>query len=112
MPDPAAFRKAFHLTPFTTWSRRQHTLLHIQIQHIQVERYRWYQFPLQLTIRSTASAATLARDFRAWVSRPRVVYSRYGNPYACSIGHVQVQATAKPHLYRVNALGQGRRIYG
>ena len=117
MPEPAAFLAAWDLRQGRTF-QRHHTLLRLRIQHVVVERYRRYAFPLDIDIRSTRPAAEVLRAFSHLVSRPRVVLSRYGNPYLChllprSIRRLRTQTTAQGtplYIYRLTSYGQARRI--
>ena len=124
MPNPRAFLGAFGL--FKGAQIADGIILNkVKIQHIVVEKYRKYTFPLVVEVSSIYnSSAFVLNQFETYINGNKVVNSQYGNPYNCFIrdcsiklsGSQQLISTKKDepmpkvNIYSITCMGYGNRI--
>ena len=93
MPDASTYLKAFGLKEGLVLAG--YRLVKLSIQHIEIERYRRYQYPTSMVWESLSDATSSSLDLlveELWhmTKESRTVHSRYGNPYLCSFGRLTI----------------------
>lgn len=119
MPALKAFLHAYGFDAPMTVAGFRLVPASVRGEHVQVERFRRYQYPLQMEFLDASGhgdvAALLAALTVAW-ERPRTVDSHYGNPYRCVIDVPRVVSTVKRldggRLVQLAAMGHGVRVFG
>ncbi len=81
MPSATRFRKGFGLPDIgekiSGW-----VVESSEIEHIPIKRYRKYRYPIHYEFEGSGDISTLKSLFN---QSSRIIYTRYGNPYRCSI---------------------------
>ena len=112
MPAVAAFLRGFSLTK--KLSLAGYNLTDIQSDHVVVETYRRYQFPLILTFQTTSpnpDIDSFAAALHQLLSQHHTINSQYGNPYGCYFLSMEYQSVSADHrTVVIKALGEGVRI--
>jgi hypothetical protein len=124
MPNPMAFLKGFGLNKGVQVGDAK--ILKVSIKHIVIEQYKVYEFPMTIEVQvpkllgqTTTPFTTLdynthiSQQFGAFVSKPTIINSQYGNPYLCSIDNIDIQpkqAMMDHYMYfTITCLGRGIR---
>jgi hypothetical protein len=58
----------------------------IDIAHVEVNRFKLYQYPIRITFRRPLTEAEVAA-VRDQCAGHRVIASQYGNPYRCTVSN-------------------------
>lgn len=86
---------------------------HILIEHQQIIRYEKYQYPIELTfqpLNQNADLNQLYQDLMNYTKDSRVIYSKYGNPYNCTLTNWQIQKI-NDHEVLAHTVGEGVKIH-
>jgi hypothetical protein len=119
MPNPRAFLDAFNLFKGSLLAD-DIKIEKVSIKHIVEEKYKYYTFPLVLTIISSQSATHVKSTVSEILKTHKVVLSQYGNPYDCYITDFKIESKGiqmrigepKPitKTYQLTCIGHGKRI--
>lgn len=87
MPEINEYINGFNLKNLTLGNFQ---LKNINIRHEQIVRYNKYQYPTKLTFEYLSNdyptyenITKFISDFNQYISTPRKIFTRYGNPYMC-----------------------------
>ena len=89
-----------------------YTLTEINGDHIQIARYRKYEYPLTLTFspQFENSPEILISEFSKYTSGTRIIYTRYGNPYKCTFGNPEISSILPNGDVTISSTGHAYRI--
>lgn len=107
MPDIGDFLSGFNLLIHETIGKYE--LVYIQADHIMIQRYRQYQYPIELIFNGIGDVNNLISQVKQQISGNRVIHSRYGNPYSCRIEYLDHSQTS-PGRVIIKLLGYSTRI--
>lgn len=119
MPNPRAFLDAFNLRKNVVISD-DIKITHVSIKHIVEEKYKYYTFPLAITVESSHAATSVKESVSDFLKTHKIVNSQYGNPYDCYVTSFKIESVgiqlrvgeSKPKVktYKITCLGHGKRI--
>jgi hypothetical protein len=119
MPNPRAFLDAFDLRKNAVISD-DIKITHVSIKHIAEEKYKYYTFPLVITVESSKSATSVKEAVSHALKSHKIVNSQYGNPYDCYIQDFKIESKGiqlrigepKPKVktYKITCMGHGKRV--
>ena len=82
----------------------------VQIEHIVLERYKRYEFPIKITV-ECKDEDNLQNVSRYLLDQGhKIVNSQYGNPYDCFIADQFEIAKIDEDLFYISCTGFGNRI--
>lgn len=116
MPDSYAFLRAFGIKRNRTVGSWKITK--IEIEHVMVERYRLYSYPLKIYLTAEKNERLdldeIPRLLKNTFGGTRTVNSRYGNPYECTIHKWELKKSRQDGtsvMAVVTAKGKGKRLF-
>lgn len=68
-------------------------LIDIEVGHVQIQRYRRYQYPTMMIWRQIHPAANpqdLLKGLGEHLGANRTIWTSYGNPYDCNFGRLEL----------------------
>lgn len=83
MPEPREFLKGFGLIPGKKFGG--YKIISAEASHHAVERYKEYDYSINLDLEGSGSHDTLIKEINNFISGNRIIHTRWGNPYECSI---------------------------
>lgn len=111
MPHFDKFIHGFGLTYGLTLG--DYRLTSVEGSEQSVKRYREYKYPITLTFTKITSkpgnTLNLLTDLRAQISKSRVIYTSYGNPYQCTIENPHIESLSGNKVV-ITMLGHAHRI--
>jgi hypothetical protein len=114
MPNPNKFLKGFEI--HSGMEIADFDLVHIDIGHNTIVRYRQYEYPITLHFKYLESThptesriTALIRAVQTYVFGNRTILSGYGNPYSCNFGTIQYLNSNGQDVV-LTSLGTGNRV--
>jgi hypothetical protein len=113
MPDPGDFLNGFNLHKGLILAN--YTLNRITILHNQIIRYRKYEYPITLVFHYNNTNEidndyqNLYHELINLIQGEKIIYSRYGNPYSCSISFESAERDSNNDII-IKLMGHSHRV--
>lgn len=87
-------------------------LTHISGKHVEVSRFREYEYPIDLTFQAQKELSDtddLYYKLKHLTDRSLIIYTRHGNPYECQFGTPYVKEVHNDKVV-ISTLGHATRV--
>ena len=111
MPKSAKYLAGFNLR--RGLKLEGYVLERVSAGHIQVVRYRKYQYPTELIwkrVNAGASPGKLISALSNYLESNKTIYTAYNNPYSCNFGELELKNHGDGEMVHIEASGECDRI--
>ncbi|HLX52372.1 MAG TPA: hypothetical protein VKR58_00425 [Aquella sp.] len=111
MPKPREYLNGYQIRQGMNLAG--YTLKSVDLKHETISRYHEYHYPIVMIWepRSNAgSLSTLVNQLDNHVSKDRVIYTEYGNPYQCHFGDLSHHYQNSNGDVVINSMGVCKRV--
>lgn len=111
MPELDAYLAGFNITKYLQLDG--YVLTHITGSHNTIQRFKEYQYSIQLLFTPTEGAHdydALLRDLTQLTSGKRIIDSAFGNPYECDFGTPSIKSILNDGQVIIVTVGHSYRV--
>jgi len=113
MPETADFLDGFGL--YVNLRLNNYIIKHIDISHISIgsKKYSKYEYPITIIMNGTGQLKDIQEMQLLLINKtsiPKIIYTKYGNPYRCTLNDWTFKTPDDGHTIYAIVLGYADRI--